>query len=141
MIKSRTAAAAGAIASVVAIVVTAFSSDLVRTTLSHAYSYPNATGLELDEATSMTMTYLFAVAGAGLVISALYLCSRPVARSRWGWYLGGVVAALGLVVASYNATQEFPVAVKLVYFLPVIAGALWVTSAKPGQSAPVAAAR
>jgi len=140
MIRPRTAALAGAAASVVAIAVTMLSSDAVRAALARAYVYPNDQGLDLDEAASMTLTYLFAVGGAALVVAVLYLLARPLFGSRGGWWLGAVLALLGLAVAVYDATQEFPVAVKVAFFLPPLAGVLWLALARPETEGEAAAA-
>ncbi|MDN5725993.1 MAG: hypothetical protein L0G99_08705 [Propionibacteriales bacterium] len=125
MSRSRTVTALGAVASVIAIAVTALASDGVRNGLAGAYSYPNAQGLSLGDAASMTLTYLFTIGGIALLTSALYLLVRPLSRSQAGWWIGAAVAALGLAVAAYNASQELPVIVKVAFFLPAIVGVVW----------------
>lgn len=135
MLRSRTAALIGAAVSVIAVAVTALSADGVRSALAAAYSYPNAEGLGLDDAASMTMTYLFAIAGIGLVVALVFAAVPSIAATRAGWWVAAVLTALGLAASVYNATQEFPVAVKAAFFLPVAAGVLWLAQPDSGRSA------
>lgn len=129
----RAAAAIGVVASTAAIVSTMVSARGVRSALESAYTYPNTQGVGLDEAASMTLTYLFVIGGAALIVSLLYLLLRPISQSKVGWWIGAGLAVLGLAVAIYNSTQEFPLMVKVVYFLPALAGFLWLALPEAGR--------
>lgn len=130
MFRPRTAALIGVIASTTAIAIAIITASGVRSALENTYAYPNAQGVGLDEAASMALTYLFVIGGAALVVALLYLFLRPLSQSKVGWWIGAGFALLGLTIAIYNSTQEFPLAIKVVYFLPALAGILWL--AMPG---------
>lgn len=136
MIRTRTAALIGGLASAAAAVVTVVSAGQVRPALAGAYAYPNASGIGLDEAVSVTLTYLFVLAGAGFVVALAYLLIRPLARSRVGWWIALGLSALGLAVAAYNAVQvEIPPVVRVVFFLPPLAGIAWLALSRQGVRA------
>lgn len=136
-IQPRAASLVGVAASLIAVVATVASSDGVRSALAAAYTYPNAQGVGLDEVASITLTYLFVISGAALVVGTLYFFVRPLSGSKAGWWLGGVLALVGLAVAIYNSTQaEFPLVVKIVYFLPPLAGVLWLALPDSGRKRP-----
>lgn len=133
MIRTRTAALIGGLASAAAIVATAASAGQVGPALAGAYAYPNASGIGLDEAVPMTLTYLFVLAGTGLIVAFAYLLIHPLARSRVGWWIALGLSALGLAVAAYNAVQvEIPPIVKVVFFLPPLAGIAWLAISRQG---------
>lgn len=133
MIRPRTAVLCALAASIIAIVTTALSSGGVSAALANAYTYPNSQGLGLDEAVSMTLTYLFLIGGGALVTSVLYLAARPLTTSKRGWWLGAIFALLGLMLAVYNSTQVLPLAIKVVFFLPVAAGVVWLSLPNAGK--------
>ncbi|MCS4593782.1 hypothetical protein KTJ89_12410 [Brevibacterium sediminis] len=132
----RIAAFAGGTAAVAAIITTIASADQISHLLTSAYSYPNPSGTSLGEAASSTLTYLFAAAGVA-VLASLISFSDTVSQSRAGRWTGGVLIAVGFAVAIFNAAQpEFPPAVKLVFFLPPAAGALWLGLATRRRAEP-----
>ncbi|OYO14053.1 hypothetical protein BI335_12685 [Enemella evansiae] len=137
--RSRTAVLAGIVASVLAIAAVALSSDALRTQLAGAYAYPNASGMSLDDATSWTTTYLFLIFGAALLVALIYLIPR-VAGSRAGWWTGAVLTVLGAALAIYNATQAFPMLIRVAGFLPVAAGLVWLSLSGSGRRTARAAA-
>ncbi len=73
---------------------------------------------------------------SGLVasVAAIYLASRPLAASRPGWWIGAALTATAAAVAIYNATQAFPGAIQVVYFLPAAAGMLWLATSSRRRS-------
>lgn len=133
MNRSRIVLGVGLAASLVAIIVTMVSADSVRSTLASAYEYPSASGVGLDEAASWTMTYLFTIATGCLALGALYLLVPPLAASRIGWWIGAVLAGIGLILVFYNSTQEFPMGVKIVFYLPILAAIAWLTLPEAGR--------
>lgn len=136
---SRTAVLAGIVASVLAIAAVAISSDALRDQLGAAYSYPNASGMSLDDAASWTTTYLFLISGGALLVALIYLVPR-VAGSRAGWWAGAALTALGAAPAIYNATQTFPMLIRVAGFLPVVAGLAWLSLPGSGRRTARAAA-
>ncbi|GAB3305046.1 hypothetical protein EK0264_04415 [Epidermidibacterium keratini] len=135
MVRSRKIALIGAATSAIAVIVTVLSAGLVRADLAAAYSYPNAQGVGLEDAASMTMTYLFVIAGVALLVGVLFASVRSVATTRTGWWVGATLVVLGLAAATYNSTQVFPLAIKLAFFLPVAAGVLWLAQPESGKAA------
>ena len=51
---------------------------------------------------------------------------------------GAVFVLLGLALSAYNATQEFPLVLKIAFFLPPLAGAVWLAAAGSGPRRAVA---
>lgn len=129
--RSRTAVLTGVAASVLAVAAVAISSDGLRDQLAGAYRYPNASGMTLADATSWTITYLLLFTGAALVVALGYLIPA-IARSRAAWWIAAGLAILGAIVAGYNATQTFPLLVKVTGFLPVLAGIGWLSLSGSG---------
>ncbi|MCM1010963.1 MULTISPECIES: hypothetical protein [unclassified Brevibacterium] len=126
MTRTRTVALIGGFVSAAAIAATIISAGQIRPALLSAYQYPTSSGVSLEEASSLTLTYLFAIAGTGLLVALAFLAVRPLERSRFGWWSAAALTTLGFAVAAYNVTQlEIPPAVRIAFFLPPLAGAVW----------------
>lgn len=139
-IRPRTVAILGAVISLITIGAIALSSDAVRAGLAAAYRYPGSGGITLDEASSWTLSYLFLLGGAALLVALVYLAARRFSDSRAGWWTAAALTLVGLAFAVYNATQPFPLLVQVAGFLPVAAGAVWLALPGSGRPAPQTAA-
>lgn len=135
MNRPRIVLSVGLATSLVSILVTMASTDAVRSALSRAHDYPNDAGMRLDDAASWTMTYLFTIAGGSLIVVALYLLIRPLATSRVGWWIGAALVVVGLILSIYNSTQEFPLRIKVVFYLPMLVGITWLALPEAGRLA------
>ncbi|WP_265447419.1 hypothetical protein [Flexivirga meconopsidis] len=111
---------AGALACVASIIVTIATQSALRDDLAAAYTYtPDRT---LDGAHSATLTYLFTIAGCGLVLFSSYALAGQWAQRSWLRWSAVAVLVTASALAVYNLTQPFPFAVKLVGLLPPAVG-------------------
>lgn len=121
--RSATVLWAGALTCALSAVVTIATQGALQDDLAAAYSY--TADRSLEGAQSATLTYLFTIAGLGLVFYSAYaLAGRRAGRSGLAAWLSVGLLTLAWAVAVYNLTQPFPLAVRLVGLLPPAVGVL-----------------
>lgn len=109
----------GALASAASALVTIVSQEGLRDDLARAYSYgPNNS---LDDAQSATLTYLFAIAICGCA-GFWAFTTQTVRRRRGALYAASAAFILGTALAVYNATQPFPVGIRVAGLAPSVIG-------------------
>lgn len=137
--RSATVLWAGALACALSVVVTIATQGALRDGLAAAYTY--TADRTLEAAQSATLTYLFTIAGLGLVFYTAYaLAGRRAGRSGIAAWLSVGLLVLASALAIYNLTQPFPLAVRLVGLLPPAVGVLAVGTLRAERRATAATA-